>query len=145
MVNVYNHHNAIHKTNACSLNITLASNNNPSFSYFQLLSVTATESIDIHTTTTRKKRFPMNRLPLCLTFFASLFLCFSLFLSLLIVPCLKASQAASHLQLLTFWLHICIQFQETFATTFCCLSNQFHLTQKFIVHVSHLSSTFLVQ
>ena len=46
---------------------------------------------------TRKKRFPMNRLPLCQTFFASLFLCFSLFLSLLIVPCLKASQAVSHL------------------------------------------------
>ena len=40
---------------------------------------------------TRKKRFPMNRLPLCLTFFAFLFL------SLLIVPCLKASQAVSHL------------------------------------------------
>ena len=50
MVNVYNHHNAIHKTNACSLNITQASNNNPSLSYFEL-SVTAIESINIHTTT----------------------------------------------------------------------------------------------
>ena len=39
----------------------------------------------------------MNRLPLCQTSFASLFLCFSLFLSLLIVTCLKASQAVSHL------------------------------------------------
>ena len=39
----------------------------------------------------------MNRLPLCQAFFASLFLWFSLFLSLPIVSCLKASQAVSHL------------------------------------------------
>ena len=39
---------------------------------------------------TRKKRFPMNRLPLCLTFFASKLFRFSLFLSLLTDPCLEA-------------------------------------------------------